>query len=192
VGCPFVPEGIRHEPGYSYILYVGSSNPHKNLLRLLEAFKISGLAKHIRLVISGKPTRPLIAQLRRLKLDGAVVFTGTVSNADLAALYRGALAFVFPSLYEGFGLPPLEAMACGVPVLTSNVCAIPEVVADAALLVDPRSTDAIAQGMIRIVEDSALRDSLKRKGFLRAKAYSWDETARKVQEILQKATAGSA
>jgi glycosyltransferase involved in cell wall biosynthesis len=191
VGCPFQPEGIRHEPGYPYILYVGSSNPHKNLLRLLESFKISGIAKHVRLVISGKPTRSIVAQLGRLKLCEGVVFAGTVSNADLAALYRGALAFVFPSLYEGFGLPPLEAMACGVPVLTSNVCAIPEVVADAALLVDPRSTDAIAQGLTRIVGDSALRDSLRRKGFLRAKAYSWDETARKVQEILQKATAGS-
>jgi glycosyltransferase involved in cell wall biosynthesis len=192
VGCPFQPEGIRHTPGYSYILYVGSSNPHKNLLRLLEAFKISGIAKHVRLVISGKPTRPIVAQLHRLKLDEAVVFTGPVSNLDLAALYRGALAFVFPSLYEGFGLPPLEAMACGVPVLTSNVCAIPEVVEDAALLVDPHSTDAIARGMIRIVEDSALRDSLRHKGFRRASAYTWDETARKVREILLKATGGSA
>jgi glycosyltransferase involved in cell wall biosynthesis len=192
VGCPFVPEGTKHQPGYPYILYVGSSNPHKNLLRLLEAFKISGVAKHLRLVISGKPSRPVVAQLQRLKLDGSVVFTGPVSNADLAALYRGALAFVFPSLYEGFGLPPLEAMACGVPVLTSNVCAIPEVVADAALLVDPRSTDAIAQGLTRIVEDSALRDSLRHKGFRRAKAFTWDQTAGKVQEILQKAIAGTA
>jgi glycosyltransferase involved in cell wall biosynthesis len=143
-------------------------------------------------VVSGKPTRPLIAQLERLKPNHAVIFTGTVSNADLAALYRGALAFVFPSLYEGFGLPPLQAMACGVPVLTSNVCAIPEVVADAALLVDPRSTDAIAQGMTRVVGDAALRDSLRHKGFLRARAYTWDETAHKVREILQKATGGTA
>jgi glycosyltransferase involved in cell wall biosynthesis len=188
VGCPFVPEGIKHAPGYPYLLYVGSSRPHKNLMRLLEAFDASGMARQVGLLISGRPAPAVVDVVRRLKLGQAVVFTGPLSNAELASHYRGALAFVFPSLYEGFGLPPLEAMACGVPVLTSNVCAIPEVVADAALLVDPHSTEDIAQGMTRIVQDAALRASLRAKGFLRASHYSWDETARRTQDVLRRAT----
>jgi glycosyltransferase involved in cell wall biosynthesis len=130
-------------------------------------------------------------QIQRLKLGQAVAFANAASNENLACLYRGALAFIFPSLYEGFGLPPVEAMACGVPVLSSNVCAIPEVLGDAALLVNPYSVDAIADGIARLVEDSALRASLRHKGFLRAAAHSWDETARKTREALCRATAES-
>jgi len=102
-------------------------------------------------------------------------------------LYSGALAFVYPSLYEGFGLPPLEAMACGTPVLTSNVTSLPEVVGDAGLLVDPYNVEAIAHGIRRLVEDSALREELKRKGLERAKQFTWERTAELTWAVLEEA-----
>jgi glycosyltransferase involved in cell wall biosynthesis len=113
--------------------------------------------------------------------------TGRVADELLPTLYSGALAFVYPSLYEGFGLPPLEAMACGTPVLTSNVTSLPEVVGDAGLLVDPYNVEAIAHGIRRLVEDSALREELKRKGLERAKQFTWERTAELTWAVLEEA-----
>ncbi|MGH2459628.1 MAG: glycosyltransferase family 4 protein, partial [Chloroflexota bacterium] len=136
----------HHGIAQPYLLYVGGINPRKNLARLLEAYaRLRGRHPTTRLVIVGKPqwkTDEIGATLRRLALAPHVHFTGHVAESDLPALYSGAQAFVFPSLYEGFGLPPLEAMACGTPVITSNVSSLPEVVGDAALLVDPLDVDA--------------------------------------------------
>src|SRR6266404_606393 len=191
VGEPFTVNGAKYEPGYPYLLYVGSHKPHKNLPQLLQAYAISGICKDIRLVMTGIPSRELTASVDELSLNGNVHFVGTANNEDLARLYRGALGFVFPSLYEGFGLPPLEAMACGVSVLASNVCSFPEVVGDAGILVDPLDIEEIAFGIRTLAENTNIREKLRQKGLLRAKEFSWNETARKTGEVLRIALAMS-
>ena len=189
VGQPFTPVGPKYNPGYPYLLYVGSRKPHKNLTRLLKAFSISGVRKDVHLILTGIADPTILAEIECLGLRGDVNFVDSSLDGDLSDLYRGALALVFPSLYEGFGLPPLEAMACGVPVLTSKVCSLPEVMGDAGVLVDPLDVGAIAEGMRRLVEDSGLRTDLRGKGLLRARVFSWDETARRTREVLQCAVA---
>jgi glycosyltransferase involved in cell wall biosynthesis len=188
VGFPFLADGKKYDPGYPYLLYVGSRKPHKNLPRLLQAYSISGVRKDVRLLLSGEPDQQIAAEINRLGLEGSVCFRDLSNDGELSNAYRGATAFVFPSLYEGFGLPPLEAMACGVPVLTSNVCSLPEVVADAAILVDPLSVEDIAGGIRALVEDSARRARLREKGLVRSKAFSWVETVRRTSSALQMAT----
>jgi glycosyltransferase involved in cell wall biosynthesis len=185
VGPPFSPAGRKYDPGFPYLLYVGSRKPHKNLPRLLKAYSVSGVRKEVRLMLSGNRD-PLIARkIARLGLQADVCFADLSLDDDLSSVYRGALGFVFPSLYEGFGLPPLEAMACGTPVLTSNVCSLPEVVGDAAILVNPLNIDDIANGVKRLVQDSSLRRDLKGKGLRRAELFSWRETARRTIQALQ-------
>jgi glycosyltransferase involved in cell wall biosynthesis len=191
VGLPFATTGRKHEPGYPYLLYVGSRKPHKNLPRLLEAYSRSGVRRDVRLVLSGNPDQQMSGEINRLGLSGNVVFLKLDTERDLSDVYRGALAFVFPSLYEGFGLPPLEAMACGIPVLTSNLCSLPEVVGDAGLLVDPLDVEAIAEGIRGLVQDSHLRAELRQNGLLRAKEYSWEKTACRIREVLQLAAAAN-
>jgi glycosyltransferase involved in cell wall biosynthesis len=185
VGLPFTPLGAKHEPGYPYLLYVGSRRYNKNLPRLLRAYCVSGVRKEVRLVLTGEPDAQLSGLINSMQLNGDVVFAGSCTNAGLSDLYRGALALTYPSLYEGFGLPPLEAMACGVPVLTTNVCSIPEVVGDAAVQVNPLEDDEIANGIRRLVEDAALRQRLRERGLLRAKEFSWDKAARRTSEALE-------
>lgn len=185
VGAPFGPTGRRLEPGYPYLLYVGSRKPHKNLPRLLHAYSLSRMRKDVRLVLSGSPDKETLAHVEQLGLLGDVVFTDLTSTQALAEAYRGAMGFLFPSLYEGFGLPPLEALACGIPVLTSHVCSLPQVVGDAAILVNPRDIEEIAEGIRRIVCDSELRRHLREKGLRRSKLFSWHNTARKTSEIIQ-------
>jgi glycosyltransferase involved in cell wall biosynthesis len=188
VDLPFAPCGKRHDPGYPYLLYVGSRRANKNLPRLLSAYCASGVRKDVRLMLTGDPEQPLSRLLEDLGLDGEVVFAGSCGDTGLSDLYRGAIALLYPSLYEGFGLPPLEAMACGVPVLTSNVCSIPEVVGNAAIQVNPLEVDEIADGIRRLVQDSALRQQLRERGLRRAKQFTWRETARKTSQVLTLAT----
>src|SRR5262249_47521341 len=121
--------------------------------------------------------------VHRHKLHKHVRFFGFVSDQTLAALYRLAHTFVFPSLYEGFGLPPLEAMASGTPVITSNVSSLPEVVGDAALLIDPYKPEAIAEAMHRVLGDATLRADLRRRGLARAREFSWERSVARVREI---------
>ncbi len=121
------------------------------------------------------------------KLPPKVCMPGYVPDEYLPTLYSGAIALVYVSLYEGFGLPPLEAMACGTPVLTSNVTSLPEVVGDAALMVDPYDVDAIAEGIKRLIEDDNLRRELSQKGLARAKLFSWDRTAEVTWSVLKEA-----
>jgi len=192
VGPPFGITGDKHEPGYPYLLYVGSRKPHKNLRRLLQAYTISGIAECLVLVLSGVADPNTLAQIRALGLEGKVVFLPLETTEDLGCAYRGATGFVFPSLYEGFGLPPLEAMACGVPVLTSNACSLPEVAGDAALLVNPLEVEEIAAGLTRLATDSELRTQLRKKGLERAQKFSWDETARRVANAIAFAAGGTA
>ena len=125
----------------------------------------------------------LMRAVHRYQLHKHVRFLGYVSDDLLAVLYRLADVFAFPSLYEGFGLPPLEAMAIGAPVVTSNVSSLPEVVGDAALLINPLDPDSIANGLRRVLTDSSLREELRTKGFAQARKYSWDRSVRHVRKI---------
>lgn len=185
VGEPFGPSGPTQAREYPFLLYVGSHKVHKNLPRLLTAFARSGVSEDVHLLMTGPPEPPLTSVIRELRLENRVAFVGVPSNQELATYYRGALALLFPSLYEGFGLPPLEAMACGTPVLTSNVCALPEIVGDAALLVDPTNTDAISDGIRRISQDGAFRAHLQQKGLTRAQHFTWSKTAERTLLVLQ-------
>ena len=169
-----------------YVLAVGTLEPRKNLTALLEAFarlrRGRAIDPSLRLVLAGARgwlDEPIFRTVRALGLERAVHFPGFIDDDDLPAVYSGAALFVFPSLYEGFGLPPLEAMACGVPVVTSNVSSMPEVAGDAAVLVDPRDVDGLASAIARVSGDEALRASLRAAGIARARQFSWETTARR-------------
>ncbi|MGQ9584455.1 MAG: glycosyltransferase family 4 protein [Anaerolineae bacterium] len=183
----------RHGVQQPYYLYVGTLQPRKNLIRLLGAFAEASRVwdgparQEPRLVLAGKEggeRKALRREVRRLGLEGRVRFLGYVPDEDLPSLYRGALAFVFPSLYEGFGLPIVEAMACGTPVVCSATSACGEVAGDAGLLVDPLDVDAIAQALVRVGSDRTLRESLTLLGLERARAFSWERAARQVLAVL--------
>lgn len=184
VGAPFLPIGPRYEPGYPYLLYVGSRKAHKNLPRLLQAYSLSGVVPEIRLILSGSSDSEIVQRVNNQGLRESVSFFNMDSNAVLAKVYRGATALLFPSLYEGFGLPPLEAMSCGIPVLTSNVCSLPEVTGDAALLVNPLDVEEMASAIRRLVMDSNLREALRTRGLRRAQRFSWEDTARRTANVL--------
>jgi glycosyltransferase involved in cell wall biosynthesis len=178
----------RYQLNDPFILYAGNIKPHKNLERLIEAFHAmrKGELEHVKLLIIGDEISKY-ATLRRavhkFKLHKHVRFFGFVPDRTLAVLYRLARVFVFPSLYEGFGLPPLEAMASGTPVITSNVSSLPEVVGDAALLIDPYDCSAIAEAMRRVLTEPALREDLRERGLRRVQEFSWDRSVRRVREI---------
>lgn len=182
VGPEFGTLGERFTPGYPYILFVGNHLPHKNLPKLLRAFATSRV--DCMLLMTGTPSNTLRDLIARLGLTQRVKFLGHVASEQLPALYRGAIALAFPSLYEGFGLPIIEAMACGTPVLTSTVTAMPETAGDAALLVDPESESEIARGIERIVQDSALRSELRMRGVDRALLFTWEKTANSIRSVL--------
>ena len=168
-----------------FALYLASNKPHKNLPRLMDAFAATP-AEDVTLVIAGhQDARYPQAQQRvsALGLGSRVRVLGPVSDADAAALYSTCDVFVYPSLYEGFGLTPLEAMACGAPTICSNTSALPEVGGDAALLVDPSDTGAIAAAMARVLGDAALRTELSRKSLAQAARFSWAKTAEHTIEI---------
>ena len=178
----------RYQIGSRFVLYAGNIKPHKNLERLIDAFgrlkREDGFAD-LTLLIIGDEINRYPSLRRRVVAAGVredVRFFGFVPDRTLSALYRMASVFAFPSLYEGFGLPPLEAMACGTPVVTSRLSSLPEVVGDAALLVDPYSVEEIARAMGRLLVDDALRDTLIERGYQRAKMFSWERSVRAIHE----------
>jgi glycosyltransferase involved in cell wall biosynthesis len=189
IGCGvashFKPEGAAFQPGFPYLLYVGNRKPHKNLMRLVQAFARVREDVSLHLVMPGAPEPELVALARAEGIDSRLVFLGTVPDEWLAEVYRGAVALVFPSLYEGFGLPPLEAMACGTPVVSSTGTSLAEVVGDAALEIDPLEVDSIAHGIERIVGDDGLRTQLRERGLTRAKRFSWERTAELTWQTLR-------
>ncbi len=174
----------------AYFLYLGTIEPRKNLLRLLRAWEPLYLAGEAPpLVIVGKRgwlSEPFFEAVERSPAREGLILTGYVLDDDLPALIAAATAFVFPSLYEGFGLPPLEAMACGTPVLCSDRSSLPEVVGDAALLFDPTDEEAIRAAMRRIWADEALREALRRRGMARAKRFSWRRTAEETLRLYRR------
>jgi alpha-1,3-rhamnosyl/mannosyltransferase len=182
----------RYGLARGYLLFVGTLQPRKNVERVVDAYGRlpPTLRASFDLVVVGKvgwSAAPIVAKLRERAGEG-VRWLERVPDVDLRMLYRGAAGFVFPSLYEGFGLPVLEAFASGVPVVTSNVTSLPEVAGDAALLVDPLDADAIAQAMARILDDRALAGSLRAKGAARALGFSWEACAAKTAAVLREMT----
>lgn len=167
-----------------YILHIGSLEPRKNLARLVEAFYIlrqeEPSFQHQLVLVGNKAAfyEPIFEVIRGLNLESQVKWMGYVPFGDLPALLNGADLFVFPSIYEGFGLPPLEAMACGTAVASSNATSLPEVVGDAGLLFDPYRVKDIAETMHRILADSDLRQALQQKGLERAAMFSWEKSAK--------------
>jgi glycosyltransferase involved in cell wall biosynthesis len=164
--------------------------PRKNVGRLVEAFARcrTRTPRLLTLVLAGQVGRGhtgLDTQVAELERQGAVVRPGYVDRADLAALMSGATVFALPSLYEGFGMPILEAMACGTPVVASDTSSLPEVVGDAGLLVNPLDVEAIAAGLQRLLDDAALREALSAKGLQRSREFSWTRCARETLSVLR-------
>jgi glycosyltransferase involved in cell wall biosynthesis len=179
-----------------YVLFVGTLQPRKNLARALVAFeRLAARGWPGRLVLVGQRgwlSDPIFSTIARpdSAANSRVHLTGYLADEDVPIVYNGAEGLVFPSLYEGFGLPALEAMACGTPVLTSGTTSLPEVVGDAALLVDPLDTDAIASGMARLVGDAALRADLRQRGLARAGEFTWRRAAERTLAVLENVARG--
>ena len=175
------------ETGEEYFLYLGTIEPRKNLERLIEAYAefVKNTDNPPNLVLAGGKGwlyDSIYAKAEKLGIEKKVIFTKYIPSEDINALMCGAVAFVFPSIYEGFGMPPLEAMACGVPVLTSGEASLPEVTGDSAVIVDAYSVNSIAEGLERIYSDRNLRERLSREGSERAEKFTWEKSA----EILYK------
>jgi glycosyltransferase involved in cell wall biosynthesis len=181
---PFVvPKTPREDFGSKQILIVSDISPRKNHIRLMQAFERAQelSQRRLELVVAGQ-TRTAIPELEYMLRDVSkrrenvkITMMGYVPDSEILSLYAKADVFVFPSLYEGFGLPVLEAMACGCPVITSNVSSLPEVVGDAALLVDPYNVEALAQAMFTVLEDDELKKEMSKKGIAQAQKFSWDK-----------------
>ncbi|MDE7310206.1 MAG: glycosyltransferase family 4 protein [Eubacterium sp.] len=209
-----IPNAVDHavyHPGYTkkqiqnakdrygikadYFLYLGTIEPRKNLERLLEAYArlYREQPDAPQLVLAGRRgwlCEGIYEKAKSLRLGEKVLFTGYVRQEDSPALLCGATAFVFPSLYEGFGMPPLEAMACKTPVITSNTTSLPEVTGDAAILVNPKSRTCLYRAMKKIIEDSGAREKYGELGAARAKQYTWGKSARMLLDVYRAAGAG--
>jgi len=183
--------GVR--PG-GYVLYVGVLEPRKNVDVLVAAFgRLAGRFPDLDLVIAGKPGwmyDRIFTQVESLGLRQRVKFPGYVPQDDLPALYAGARVFVYPSQYEGFGLPVLEAMRCGAPVITSNVSSMPEIAGDAALLVEPRDEGGLSEALARRAYDPAFAGELARRGAERATGFTWERCASETLEVYHRTLAG--
>ena len=183
LNCPLMHEKEK------FILYVGSLSKRKNLMGLIKAFKILINKIPHKLVIVGiKGDSFKEIEIPKILKDipsQRLIFMGQIEDERLIELYRRSSLFVFPSLYEGFGLPPLEAMACGCPVVVSNVSALPEICGDAAYYINPYNIDSIAEGIYKVLDDKDLREELIKKGLERAKIFSWDKSAREHLEVFE-------
>jgi glycosyltransferase involved in cell wall biosynthesis len=184
VGAAFTLEGERYQLDAPYVFCPCSRRPHKNEERMMRAFARAFEGTATKLLFLGLATPHLLEVARELGIVSRVQFLGPVDDAQLASLYRGAQVVVFASLYEGFGLPVIEGMACGAPVVTSNVCSLPEVAGGAALLVDPARIDAIAEALRAFKDDDSERTRLRELGVANARRFSWDRTGARVREAL--------
>ncbi|MBC7236430.1 MAG: glycosyltransferase family 4 protein [Chloroflexi bacterium] len=190
IKTPDIRQRVRDRFGIhgDFLLFVSTIEPRKNVPTLLKAMRrlLDDYDPDVKLVLAGEKGwlyDEVFRLVGELKLEEDVIFLGRVSTEELLWLYNAAQALVAPSIYEGFGLPPLEAMACGTPVIVSNVSSLPEVVADAGLLVDPYNVEEIAVAMWRILTDQELRQTLIEKGLKRSAFFSWDKAAEKTLEL---------
>ena len=179
---------IKHGIQGDFILFVGVLEPRKNLLGLIKAYYCLKKDKNIneKLVITGKrgwDYMPVLRLVRELRLEKDIIFTGYVPEEDLILLYNAAKIFIYPSLYEGFGLPVLEAMACGTPVITSQNSALQEIAKDAAILIDPLSEGDMARNCYELLSNPSLQERLRQAGLGRARQFSWKDTARQTLEV---------
>jgi len=180
-----------------YVLYIGSERPRKNLGTLFEAFaKLKNEFPDLKLLKVGpvgrydKYRKDSVRKLTSLGITRDVAFVDYVSEYDLVSYYCSAALLAYPSLYEGFGLPPLEAMACGCPVVTSNTSSLPEVVGEAGIMVEPYDIDGLAQAMRQVLSDSQLREEMVKKGLEQSKKFTWEKAAEQTREIYEKVAAG--
>jgi glycosyltransferase involved in cell wall biosynthesis len=178
----------KYHLNHPFILYTGTLAPHKNVSTLVTSFrrlKDSGMPHSLVLTgIRGWRYHSVLETVRRLHLEKDVVFTGYIPYEDLPGMYSAADLYVYPSLYEGFGLPVVEAMACGCPVIASNVSSLPEVVGDAGVLITP-TVDELATSMQEVLRDESLRDELSRKGLERASRFTWEKTAAETKKVYE-------
>jgi glycosyltransferase involved in cell wall biosynthesis len=180
----------RHGVDGPYVLFVSTIEPRKNVPSLLQAMwqLTEHYKENVRLVLAGGKGwlfEDAFAVVEELKLDSRVHFLGRVSSEDLLYLYNAAEILAHPAFYEGFGLPPLEAMACGLPVVVSNVASLPEVVGDAGLLIDPHDVDELTVAMWRLLSDSNLREEMQAKGLRQAGRFSWERASRETMAIYE-------
>jgi|SRR5579864_2886869 len=171
-----------------YIFYTGNHDPRKNLHTLFEAYRRIPQQKDFQLVIGGavdSRRESLYSEIADLRAKKDVLFCGSIAEADLPLMYAGAELFVFPSKYEGFGLPPLEALACGVPVVCSSAASLPEVVGDAALLFSPENVDELVSVMDAVLTSPTLAADLRRKGLIRIGRFSWESAARQLLQVYE-------
>jgi glycosyltransferase involved in cell wall biosynthesis len=199
-----VYEGIDHQVfrpvgrrcmGFPYLLFVGAEHPRKNFTGLLKAFsqlKSKGKFKDLKLVKVGKAggqeadfRRKSLQAVKELQLSNDVIFTDYVPEEDLPSYYSGAECFILPSFYEGFGFPPLEAMACGCPVIVSNMASLPEIVGDAGVIVDPHDTNSMGRALYLVLSDDSLKKSIISKGLKRASEFSWEKTAQETSRVYE-------
>ena len=190
-----VNRGILAKYGISedakILLYVGSERPRKNLPYLLKSIKsLKGDIENVKFLKIGNAQMPgareqLISLAKKLHIEDDILFLDQVNESELVDFYNIADLFVFPSLYEGFGMPPLEAMACGCPVITSNVTSLPEVVSDAALTVDPTNMDEMVNAMYKVLTDKKLKEELVHRGYDRAKKFTWESSAQRLLDVYQ-------
>lgn len=182
-----LPIRVKYDLPRDYFLYLGTIEPRKNIESIVEAFRIyRDRGGGRQLVIAGKKGwmyEKVFDLVKQYGLEEHVIFSGYIDEADKPLIYGGAKGFLFPSLYEGFGMPPLEAMACGVPVITSNTSSLPEVVGDAGLMVEPMDVEALAYHMKRLEEDEDLCIKLKQKGIERAAQFSWENSVEKLMKL---------
>ena len=173
-----------------YILFTGTMQPRKNISRLVDAYIKLRKQNRIeeRLVIAGRKGwlwEPIMKKIQEAGVGDSIKFLDYVDTQDLPSLYSGAVLLTLPALYEGFGLPPLEAMACGTPIVVSNISSLPEVAGDAGVLVNPNSVDSIAEGLLKVLTDKNLQAEMSQKGIERAKKFKWKNTAKETLELLE-------
>lgn len=185
---------VRHGLPERFVLYVGTIEPRKNLPTLLEAYAEVARRHNVPLLVGGGKGwlyESIFARLEQLGLREQVKFVGYIEEDELPLWYAAARVFVFPSIYEGFGMPPLESMACGTPVVTSNSSSLPEVVGDAGLMVPPHDTAALADAIVRLLEDAELHAELRERGLARARHFNWRSTAEKTLQAYKDAAHGT-
>jgi glycosyltransferase involved in cell wall biosynthesis len=172
-----------------FLFYTGALMPRKNILRLIEAFILLKRKNYPHILVIGGATQPYPPKLTEFishaGLEKDVLFTGHLSRENLVDMYYAAEIFVYPSLYEGFGIPPLEAMACGTPVIVSNTSSLPEVVGDAGRQIDPTDTNSLVTALEELILDEGYRDELSKKGLVRSKLFSWEKTGRETWKVYE-------